>query len=162
SKYGVRRFIKGFLDLLTVKFLTGFRRRPQHLLGTFGLLSFLLGVLGLAYLAVTWVIRLWYPESFPPLHERPALIYALAALILAAFGLAVGRILSAELVYEPSLSNAAGEANPTKRNWPPRRPIPMPTFSSNDRSRWATVRALVDDGTFVVGRRDRTVVLAGA
>ncbi len=38
----------------------------------------------------------------------------------------------------------------------------MPTFSSNDRARWATVRALVDEGTFVVGRRDRNVVLAGA
>jgi len=33
SKYGVSRFIKGFLDLLTVKFLTGFGQRPQHLLG---------------------------------------------------------------------------------------------------------------------------------
>ena len=30
----------------------------------------------------------------------------------------------------------------------------MPTFGSNDRSRWDTVRALVDDGTFVIGRRD--------
>src|SRR5262249_22078705 len=36
SKYGVRRFGKGFLDLLTVKFLTGFRQRPQHLLGGIG------------------------------------------------------------------------------------------------------------------------------
>ena len=40
SKYGVRRFIKGFLDLLTVKFLTGFGQRPQHMLGGIGLLSF--------------------------------------------------------------------------------------------------------------------------
>ena len=30
----------------------------------------------------------------------------------------------------------------------------MPTFGSNDRSRWATIRALVEDGTFVIGRRD--------
>src|SRR5690348_4916133 len=51
SKYGVRRFVKGFLDLLTVKFLTGFGQRPQHLLGSLGLLSFLLGNLGLLYLA---------------------------------------------------------------------------------------------------------------
>src|SRR5438874_8016880 len=36
SKYGVRRFVKGFLDLLTVKFLTGFGQRPQHLLGSLG------------------------------------------------------------------------------------------------------------------------------
>ncbi|MBI3839546.1 MAG: glycosyltransferase family 2 protein, partial [Planctomycetia bacterium] len=40
SKYGMGRFIKGFLDLLTVKFLTGFGQRPQHLLGAIGLVSF--------------------------------------------------------------------------------------------------------------------------
>ena len=39
SKYGVRRFVKGFLDLLTVKFLTSFSHRPQHILGSVGLLS---------------------------------------------------------------------------------------------------------------------------
>ena len=36
SKYGVHRFVKGFLDLLTVYFLTGFGQRPQHLLGYAG------------------------------------------------------------------------------------------------------------------------------
>src|SRR6266404_1969525 len=61
SKYGVRRFIKGFLDLLTVKFLTGFGHRPAHLLGSIGLVSFVLGNIGLLYLAVTWLIRLWQP-----------------------------------------------------------------------------------------------------
>src|SRR5262249_43070191 len=56
SKYGVRRFVRGFLDLLTVKFLTGFSRRPQHVLGALGLLFFGLGSLGLAYLAVVWLL----------------------------------------------------------------------------------------------------------
>src|SRR4051794_33763137 len=51
SKYGVRRFVKGFLDLLTVKFLTSFSRRPQHILGSAGLLSAFCGAAGLAYLA---------------------------------------------------------------------------------------------------------------
>ena len=36
----VPRFLKGFLDLLTVKFLTGFGQRPQHLLGGIGLSLF--------------------------------------------------------------------------------------------------------------------------
>src|SRR6202011_2649510 len=49
SKYGMRRFVKGFLDLLTVKFLTGFGQRPQHLLGTIGLIAFAIGVLGMGY-----------------------------------------------------------------------------------------------------------------
>jgi len=96
SKYGVRRFIKGFLDLLTVKFLTGFGQRPQHLLGGAGLLSFLAGSLGLAYLAVTWLIRLWEPELFPPLHDRPLLIYAAAFLLLGAQMMSIGFL--AELV----------------------------------------------------------------
>jgi glycosyltransferase involved in cell wall biosynthesis len=96
SKYGVRRFIKGFLDLLTVKFLTGFGQRPQHLLGSLGLVSFLLGNLGLLYLAVTWIVRLWYPEKYEPLHQRPLLIYALAALLLGAQMMSIGFL--AELV----------------------------------------------------------------
>ncbi len=96
SKYGMRRFIKGFLDLLTVKFLTGFGRRPQHLLGSVGLLSFLLGGVGLAYLSVTWIIRLWLADLFPPLHERPMLIYSLAALLLGAQMMTMGFL--AELV----------------------------------------------------------------
>lgn len=40
------------------------------------------------------------------------------------------------------------------RVWPRTRPEPMPTLGANDRSRWATVRALVDDGTYVIGRRE--------
>src|SRR5439155_2394295 len=55
SKYGLRRFVKGFLDLLTVKFLTGFGQRPQHLLGTLGLGSFVAGNLALLWLVVTWI-----------------------------------------------------------------------------------------------------------
>ena len=34
SKYGIRRFLRGLLDLITVRFLTGFGQRPQHALGT--------------------------------------------------------------------------------------------------------------------------------
>jgi glycosyltransferase involved in cell wall biosynthesis len=96
SKYGVRRFMKGFLDLLTVKFLTGFGQRPQHLLGGFGLVSFLIGNLVLAYLGITWIVRLWNPDAYLPLHERPLLIYALAALLLGAQMMSIGFL--AELV----------------------------------------------------------------
>ena len=54
SKYGVGRFYKGFLDLITVLFITRYTRRPLHLFGALGLLFFL-GGLGInAYLAVLW------------------------------------------------------------------------------------------------------------
>jgi glycosyltransferase involved in cell wall biosynthesis len=96
SKYGVRRFIKGFLDLLTVKFLTGFSQRPQHLLGTVGLLAFALGLLGIGYLTVTWVINWYWPETFLPLHQRPLLIYSVAALLLGAQMMSIGFL--AELI----------------------------------------------------------------
>ncbi|MEN6407826.1 MAG: glycosyltransferase family 2 protein [Thermoguttaceae bacterium] len=49
SKYGATRFVKGFLDLLTVKLLTRFGRRPQHWFGTIGLASLALGALGLLW-----------------------------------------------------------------------------------------------------------------
>src|SRR6185369_672054 len=78
-------------------------------------------------------------------------------LIVVAGGMALGRILSAELLYEPSLHRTSTDPDYAGRKWPAERPRPMPTFSSNDRSRWCTVRALVDEGTFVIGRRDPTL-----
>ena len=82
SKYGVRRFVKGFLDLLTVKFLTGFGQRPQHMLGSIGLVSFFLGSLGMIWLLITWLVNYWSPSTFEPLHRRPLLIYSLGAVLL--------------------------------------------------------------------------------
>ena len=47
SKYGLSRIPKGLLDLLTVCFLTGFKHRLHHLLGSVGLFSFFIGMAGL-------------------------------------------------------------------------------------------------------------------
>ena len=97
SKYGMGRFIKGFLDLLTVKFLTGYGQRPQHLLGAIGLVSFLVGALELTYLTGTWFAAQWYPEwGFKPLHERPAVLYAVAAILLGGQLMSIGFL--AELI----------------------------------------------------------------
>jgi hypothetical protein len=81
-------------------------------------------------------------------------------LILTAVALAVcvARVFGAENVYEPSRHTApeggysAIPPDPP-RHWPSARPEPTPMFSSNDKSRWATVRALVDDHTYAIGRR---------
>lgn len=81
-----------------------------------------------------------------------------AFLLLAAVavGIAAAKTVGAENVYEPSRYKApepGGYGYEPDRKWPTKRPEPTPTFGSNDRSRWATVRALVHDRTFVIGRR---------
>ncbi|MFM2093084.1 MAG: Undecaprenyl-phosphate 4-deoxy-4-formamido-L-arabinose transferase [Planctomycetota bacterium] len=91
SKYGLRRYLKGFLDLLTVYFLTGFGRRPQHLLGTVGIISFLCGIGGLSYLGVYWVLAQCFPDwKWQPLHQRPAVIYSMGAMLFGGQLLSMG------------------------------------------------------------------------
>ncbi|WP_425616525.1 glycosyltransferase family 2 protein [Anatilimnocola sp. NA78] len=97
SKYGVSRIVKGFLDLLTVYFLTGFKERPQHLLGTLGILSFFLGSMGLFYLAGYWVVDKLVPAwGLEDLHNRPAVIYSMGLLLLGAQLISMGFL--AELI----------------------------------------------------------------
>ncbi len=97
SKYGPHRFVKGFLDLLTVKFLTGFGQRPQHLLGTIGLTGFLAGGAGLIYLTGYWIVSQARPDlNLTPLHQRPALLYSLGALLLGGQLMSIGFL--AELI----------------------------------------------------------------
>ena len=78
SNYGFTRFIKGLLDLVTVRFLTRFGQRPLHALGATGLVLLSLGSAGMLFLALTWVFR---PES-RPIGNRPLLIYSASLLIV--------------------------------------------------------------------------------
>jgi glycosyltransferase involved in cell wall biosynthesis len=73
SKYGVSRFVRGFLDLLTVRFLTRFRQSPLHMLGGVGLALFGLGALGMLSLAL-----LWLDPANRPIGQRPLLFYSIA------------------------------------------------------------------------------------
>jgi glycosyltransferase involved in cell wall biosynthesis len=56
SKYGLARVVKGFVDLLTVSFLTKFRHRPMHLLGTLGIALLGLGALGITCRFAVWAL----------------------------------------------------------------------------------------------------------
>jgi len=119
SKYGVRRFLKGFLDLLTVKFLTGFGQRPQHMLGGIGLFSFLMGLIGMLYLTVTWFIRLYDPEAFRPLHERPLLLYSLGAVLLGGQMMSIGflaELITAYMSRETESYSIAERTEPRAEN----------------------------------------------
>jgi glycosyltransferase involved in cell wall biosynthesis len=101
SKYGVTRFVKGFLDLLTVKFLTGFGQRPQHLLGTVGLASFAMGALGMLILAGWWAASRIAPGMEPVhLHQRPAVLYAMGLLLLGGQLMSIGFLAELFIAYQ--------------------------------------------------------------
>jgi len=107
SKYGFRRFARGFLDLLTVSFLMSYRQRPQHMLGGLGLLFFGCGVVGLGYLAVIWVLmNVFGVWTATPIGSRPLLAYSLAATLLGGQALSLG--LLAELIVH--YTSRAGDA----------------------------------------------------
>ena len=116
SKYGWNRLIKGFLDLLTVKFLTGFGQRPQHMLGTIGIGSFFLGTLGLVYLAILWIIsRMDLGMDVVHLHERPALYYSLVLFLIGGQMMSMGflgELITAHLGHEVD-SYSIAEHTPT-------------------------------------------------
>lgn len=101
SKYGFTRIIKGFLDLLTVKFLTGFGQRPQHILGTAGLASFSLGFLGMLLLAGWWIITRIPALGLPPamLSQRPAVIYSLGFMLLGGQLMSIGFLAELMIAY---------------------------------------------------------------
>ena len=118
SKYGLRRFVKGFLDLRTVKFLTGFGQRPQHLLGTIGLISFTIGALGLMYLAGYWLTtQLWPDPTRPPLHQRPAVVYFVAALLLGGQLMSIGFLAELITAYHGRDSDTYSIAERTTRDF---------------------------------------------
>lgn len=107
SKYGFARFTKGFLDLLTVKFITGYGQRPQHLIGTIGLLAFGIGGVILTVLAACWLLsRIPCCGFSDPYHlsGRPAVIYSAALMLFGSQLLSIGII--AELIL--SWKNRSG------------------------------------------------------
>jgi len=106
SKYGMKRFLRGLLDLFTVTFLTSFGQRPQHMLGAIGIGFFGLGMLGLAWLMLDWLLMNVFGIMEPvPIGTRPLLAYSIAATLLGAQAISLG--LLAELI----VSNTGREAD---------------------------------------------------
>jgi glycosyltransferase involved in cell wall biosynthesis len=114
SKYGVRRFARGFLDLLTVSFLTGFGQRPQHILGGFGLSFLGLGFCGLLYLAIIWCCTNIAGADFGPIGTRPLLAYSIAAALLGAQALSLGLLAELLVAYTGKESDTYSIRQTTK------------------------------------------------
>jgi glycosyltransferase involved in cell wall biosynthesis len=122
SNYGFARFVKGLLDLLTVRFLTRFSQRPLHVLGTIGLVMILLGGLGLLYLAIEWF--------YEPIGSRPLLAYSAVMLgvgtqlvtmgilaeLVTAYNIREADTYSiAERIHEQAASPASSTPNPDRQ-----------------------------------------------
>lgn len=114
SKYGFTRFVKGFLDLFTVWFLTGYGQRPQHLMGTVGLIAMGIGFFLLTYLAAIWGISrleiegLAYFGLDKPVNigTRPAVLYGVAALLFGGQILSMGVIAELLVAYQNRISKS--------------------------------------------------------
>jgi glycosyltransferase involved in cell wall biosynthesis len=76
SKYATGRFIRGFLDFLTVLFLTKYRNRPLHLIGGVGLIFMAFGLGVLTYLTVGWFLG-------EPIAGRPLFFLGILTVIVA-------------------------------------------------------------------------------
>lgn len=85
TKYGLDRFIKGYLDLLTITFITRFGKRPMHLFGTMGSVLFLAGFILALYLGIRKLHYLNIGLTAPLVTDSPWFYIALTVMMLGTF-----------------------------------------------------------------------------
>lgn len=83
TKFGISRFFKGFIDLITVIFTTRYIQRPMHLFGFFGAISFFIGIIVNGWLTIDWI-------SGKPLSNRPMLFLGMLLIIVGVQFFSVG------------------------------------------------------------------------
>lgn len=79
TKFGAERFIRGFLDLITIWFLSRFGKRPMHLFGAWGALMLFIGFCFALYLGID---KLFLNPTGRLIAERPEFFIALIAMVL--------------------------------------------------------------------------------
>ena len=84
SKFGLNRFIHGFLDLLSIWFLQKFGKKPMHLFGGIGTLTFLIGAVIAIWLIIDKLVAQAHGAYFRPVADQPLFYLALVAIILGA------------------------------------------------------------------------------
>ncbi len=96
TKYGLDRFLKGYLDMLTISFITRFSKSPMHFFGTLGTLMFLTGFVMAAYLGIRKLVFVYQDLRAPLVTDSPYFYIALAVMIIGSFLFLTGFL--AELV----------------------------------------------------------------
>ena len=79
TKFGMSRFINGFLDLITISFLSHFGKRPMHFFGALGVLMFFIGFLFSAYLGID---KLFINPNGRLIADRPQFYLALTTMLI--------------------------------------------------------------------------------
>ncbi len=82
SKFGINRFFNGYLDLLTLWFLTNFGKKPMHVFGLMGSFMFFIGFIAFLWLIVEKIIMLLGGEYGDLLSNHASFFIALVAMIL--------------------------------------------------------------------------------
>jgi glycosyltransferase involved in cell wall biosynthesis len=82
TKYGFDRFMKGYLDLLTIRFITRFGKNPMHLFGSLGTLMFFIGFLMAGYLGIRKLVFVHHNLRAPLVTESPYFFIALTVMII--------------------------------------------------------------------------------
>ena len=100
TKYGFDRFMKGYLDMLTISFITRFGKSPMHLFGTLGSLMFLTGFVMASYLGIRKLVFINQGLRAPLVTDSPYFYIALAVMIIGSFLFLTGFL--AELVNRRS------------------------------------------------------------
>ena len=100
SKFGLERFVNGFLDLLTITFISKFGKRPMHFFGTMGVLMFCVGFLAALGLGANKLFYVFTGQRAPLVTSNPWFFIALTTMILGTLLFLAGFI--AELVLRNS------------------------------------------------------------
>lgn len=82
TKFGMKRFMTGFLDLLSVTFVSKFRQKPMHLFGTLGTLSFLAGLIITLWIIGVKVYNIYNHLPARDVTDQPLFFLALVALVV--------------------------------------------------------------------------------
>ena len=84
SKFGLERFVNGFLDLMSLWFLSKFGKKPMHFFGTTGILMFLIGFVMTVWIIVAKLVHQAQGVHFRAVTDQPLFYLALLAVVLGA------------------------------------------------------------------------------
>jgi glycosyltransferase involved in cell wall biosynthesis len=82
SKFGMSRFVNGFLDLITIWFLSRYGKRPMHLFGAAGVLMFIIGFLATGFIITIKLIKLYSGFDTILVTSNPLFYIALTSMII--------------------------------------------------------------------------------